>query len=359
MLIESQRNALRAADEWNCSTGSYTDFVTYLHRAWLYLLHAEFHRDGVDYHYRDPRTGHRVKVDGEPKAWALEDCAKQRFPHDNDPVRLNLELFISLRNKIEHRYEHALKITTGGKAQASLINYEAELVDAFGTAYSLANQLRFPVFVSSIAGRIDDEVRRELRKLPRKARDLVTRFEAALGSEVLDDLRYDYRIRLVPMVGPKTDADMAINFVRLDELTEEERRIMLDAGRSGTVIVRDRQVDVAAKDKLLPGHVAKQVEDRVPFYFGTNEHAALWQRLGVRPPTGGDDPHKTNPKYCVYAEPYRSYLYTSRWVEKVIELIGSVEKYRAFFGKDPRMKVTDLSDRATSERGSATDDRSA
>jgi hypothetical protein len=29
--------------------------------------------------------------------------AKERFPATNDPVRINLELFIALRNKVEHR----------------------------------------------------------------------------------------------------------------------------------------------------------------------------------------------------------------------------------------------------------------
>jgi CoA-transferase family III len=38
------------------------------HRTWHYLLHAEFHRDGIDYHYRDPVTGRPIQPDvlGQP-----------------------------------------------------------------------------------------------------------------------------------------------------------------------------------------------------------------------------------------------------------------------------------------------------
>lgn len=360
MLIESQRNALRAVDEWNCSSGSFADFVTFMHRAWLYLLHAEFHRDKVNYHYRKPGTGQHIKVNDEPKAWGLEDCVKHRFANPNDPVRRNLELFISLRNKIEHRYEHALKISAGGKAQASVINYEAELVEAFGSGYSLADRLRFPVFVSSISGGLGEGIRRELRRLPRKTRDLVTRFEADLTSEVRDDLRYDYRIRLVPMLGPKTDADLAINFVRLDELTEDERRVMLEAGRTGTVIVRDRPVDVTAKDKMLPKRIAELVQERVPFLFRTNNHTEMWKLIGVRPQNGASDPYKTDQRFCVYHEPYGNYLYTQQWVDKIVETIGTAEKFRSFLGRDPQMKVSSLTERAQSRAsGPSSDNQTA
>jgi hypothetical protein len=164
MLAESQRHALKAVDEWNTSTGNYSDFITQMHRAWHYLLHAVFRRDKVDYHYRDTKTGRYVEVDGEPKAWDLERCLKQRYPKDNDPVRSNVELFVKLRNKVEHRYEHGLKIVTGGKAQALVINYENEVVQQFGPAFSMADKLRFPVFLQSLTSAQD--LRAAVAKLP-------------------------------------------------------------------------------------------------------------------------------------------------------------------------------------------------
>ena len=69
MLIESQRHALKAVDQWNCSYGNYSDFLTHMHKAWHYLLHAEFREDGTDYHYKDQKTGQYKLIDGEPKAW--------------------------------------------------------------------------------------------------------------------------------------------------------------------------------------------------------------------------------------------------------------------------------------------------
>lgn len=339
ILMASQRYALKAVDSWNCSSGNYEDFLTDMHKAWHYLLHAEFHKDKIDYHYRDSKSGKYVMIDGEPKAWDLEWCLKQRYPNSNDPARLNAELFVALRNKVEHRYEHNLKIVTGGKAQALVLNYEHEMVSHFGPTYSLADRLRFPMSLQALTAEGREQLRAAARKLPKRTRDLVARFEATIGPEVLDDLKYDYRVRLVPIVGAKTDADLAITFVKLDELGEEERQIMLEAGRNGTVIIRDRQVEVADKDKLLPGQVARLVEEQLPFEFHVHpEHTEMWRRLLVRPAKNCANPYDTDPRYCVYNETFKSYAYTPAWVKRVIKEIGTVEKYREFFGREPRMK---------------------
>lgn len=339
MLMESQRHALKAADEWNCSGGNYSDFLTHMHKAWHYLLHAEFHKAGTDYHYRDPKTGGYVLVDGEPKAWALEDCLKHRYPNTADPVRLNAELFVQLRNKVEHRYEHGLKIITGGKAQALVMNYEIEMATHFGVAYSLADRLRFPIYLQALTSVGRDELRSVAAKLPKRTRDIVTRFEAAIDPSVLDDDRYDYRVLLVPMVGAKTDADLAVTFVRREDLSDAELKAMIEAGRQGTVIIRDRHVEVANKDLLLPGQVARLVEEQLPFCFDVQrEHTEMWRRLGVRPATGAPNPYETDAKYCVYSETFKAYAYTQAWVKKIIREVGTVERYRAFFGREPRMK---------------------
>lgn len=246
---------------------------------------------------------------------------------------------MALRNKVEHRYEHNLKIVTGGKAQALVMNYEQEMVDHFGPAFSLADRLRFPISLQALTAEGRKQLQDAAKKLPKKTRDLVAKFEAAIDPDVLDDLKYDYRVRLVPIVGKKTDADLAINFVKLDDLGEDERKVMVEAGRQGTVIIKDRHVEVADKDKLLPKQVACQVEAQVPFEFHIHpEHTEMWRRLGVRPATNAADPYATEAKYCVYNEAFKSYAYTPAWVKRIVQEIGTVEKYRKFFGREPHMK---------------------
>ena len=56
---------------------SFESFVTHMHFARLFLLHAAFTRDGVDFRYWDKNYKRRLlKVDGEPKRWELERSMK-------------------------------------------------------------------------------------------------------------------------------------------------------------------------------------------------------------------------------------------------------------------------------------------
>lgn len=74
MLEASRQEALQAADHYNKPKHdrSLEGFFIHMHIAWLYLLHARFKRDGVDYRYW---TGRRLdRVDGEPKTWDLKRC---------------------------------------------------------------------------------------------------------------------------------------------------------------------------------------------------------------------------------------------------------------------------------------------
>ena len=303
-LNEAKRIAVKAVDEYNCSTGHYGDFIGTMVRAWLYLLQAEFQRDKIDYRYKD-KDGHPVLVDGEPKLWDVLKSAKELFPAANDPVRINLELFIALRNKVEHRYEHALKAAAGGRAHALVINFEQELVAKFGVQHSLADQLRFPLFVESITAPERKDTIKAARAL-RAAQTVLAKFDAGLDSEVLDDQRYDFRVRLVPMLGPKSEADAAMEFVKLDELTDDERKVMIEAGRSGRVVTKVKKVPVSSAGCMLPKRVVSEVQKRVPFDFNMRLHTRLWKHFKLHParwvaPDGGE----TVSEFCIPNEPTR------------------------------------------------------
>jgi hypothetical protein len=79
-------------------------------------------------------------------------------------------LFIGLRNKIEHRFQDAFMAATGPHPHAYVINLEAELAKRFGKPYSLANELRFPVFVSALTPEGVDAQNEARKRLPQGAR---------------------------------------------------------------------------------------------------------------------------------------------------------------------------------------------
>jgi Protein of unknown function (DUF3644) len=123
ILPASKNEACFAVDVYNRSSGdrNLEAFVVQMHLAWLYLLHARFLRDGVDYRHQHANR-HFVRVDGEVKTWELARCVQEEFVDENDPVRRNIEFFIKLRNKVEHRYEKLLADAVAGKVQAHVLN---------------------------------------------------------------------------------------------------------------------------------------------------------------------------------------------------------------------------------------------
>jgi hypothetical protein len=322
MVQASKAEALLAVEFYN-TTGerrSIEAFVVHMHLPWLYLLHAGFRQAGTDYRYwRDLDSGRKVleRVDGEPKTWDLARCARERWPRDDEPVRKNLEFFIGLRNRIEHRYQESIGLMVAGHAQAMLVNYEEELVDTFGSNEGLADRLRFPVFLSSLTPDGVESIKRIRAKVPARTLRYINDFREGLDADVAADARFEFRVHLVPQTGPRTEADLAINFVQADTLDPADREALERLGRAGLVAkhTRDRPVQNLGRHK--PGHVVSEVASRIPG-FNMADHTAAWKRHRARPEAGADDPAATDERYCIYDEPHGDYLYTEAWIRKLV-----------------------------------------
>lgn len=312
-------------------------FFVHMHIAWLYLLHAEFKRDGVDFRYH-LSNGRLDRVDGEPKTWDLARCVGERWPADG-PVRKNLELTIALRNKIEHRYHEAIMIVASGYAQALLINFEEELVSAFGSESSLGADLRFPIFVGSITPLGQAKIDELRQTLPKNTKDFIARFESGLDTTITSDQHYEFRVHLVPKLGPKDAADRAVSFVRDADLTDEQRQAFQSLGRSGSVVVREQIRPVAGAGMMKPTVAAVCVAQQIPFEFNINHFIQAWKTMGCRPPGGDPHPERTDEKYCVYDEPHKDYLYTNAMIDKVARETKTSAKFQAFLGIQPRPKT--------------------
>lgn len=285
---------------------SFEGFVVHMHLAWLYLLHAEFVRDSIDYRYWDPKFKHRLlRVDGEPKRWELERCLRERWPDETDAVRANLSLFIRLRNRLEHRHTHAdaaLMVTLSGHAHALLLNYEHELTDQFGDDQSLALRLRIPLFVGTFSPQGEQALRRLRRTLPADLRGFLTDYESGLDEQVVKNPQYEFRLRATVELAPKDPDAVAVQFTRYDDMTEDERAAVEEMGRKGQVIVRDRKQPVSGLGRLMPKPAAAEVEAGIPFVFNLAHFTAAWKRGKVRPPNGDPSPDRTNSDFWAYPD---------------------------------------------------------
>lgn len=129
-LAKAKESALLAVETYNRPGISFRSggYIILMVVAWTSLFHAIFLKNNVKpFHVevKKERYVRYVKIDGDNKAWELAECVKQFYKDQNPPVRKNLEFFVGLRNKIEHRSMPQLDDQLFGECQALLLNFEA------------------------------------------------------------------------------------------------------------------------------------------------------------------------------------------------------------------------------------------
>lgn len=314
-------------------------FVVHMHLAWLYLVHARFMRDGVDFRYQDRNNPRRfVKVDGEYKRWELARCVQERWPDPADPVRNNLDFFIRLRNRVEHRHKKRdteLALAVSGHAQALLLNFEEEMVATFGEKYSLARTLRFPVFIGTFTEDGEKTLRRLRDKLPADLKRFIAEFHSGLTDDTQTDPRFELRLRVVLERVVRDPEALSMQFTRWDDMTDAEKELVEKMGRRGQTVIREQKRSVVGHGLLRVGQVVPRVAAEIPFTFNNYHFLRAWQIKGIRPLKGKDDPHpeRTNETYCVYDELSQSYGYTEAWVKWLIKNCKTAASFEKTTGR--------------------------
>lgn len=336
-LQKAQESALLAVETYNrpgtlFRSGAY---IVLMAIAWTALFHAMFLKGRVKPFHVIVKQGRYVryqKVDGDNKAWELAECVRQFYKGDNSPVRKNLEFFVGLRNKIEHRSMPQLDDQIFGECQALLLNFEALLASEFGDNYSLNESLAVSLQFSTITPSGKAEA---LRRIQTKAYPSVTeyvqRFRSALSADVQESMEYSYKVFLLPKTGNhRKSSDLAVEFINVSELDDQTREVY----ERTVTLLKTRERAVAFPGARKPGGVAAEVERQLGIPFGTNDHTRCWKHFRARPPTGVTDKANTDIRYCHYDEPHDDYVYTDEWVEFLVLSLSEPKTYRGILGRE-------------------------
>jgi len=105
------------------------------------------------------------------------------------------------------------------------------------------------------------------KTLPADLRRFLADYDADLSDEVARDPRYCMRLTVL-LESDNRKGDLSLPFVNQQDLTPEQRRAAEDmAAAGGYVITKTKTQVVTNADKFKPGHVAKIVEDAIPYRF--------------------------------------------------------------------------------------------
>lgn len=310
--------------------------------AWTKLFHAYFQATIGEKYFYKAKNGRYEKIDGDKKAWELKECIKK---YDsiasmenrlNSAVVSNLQFFMSLRNKIEHRFWDSteLDIALFGECQALLYNYETLLVKLFGDDHSINTSLAYALQFSQL--RTPEQTLSQKTLLSKDMQDIkkyIEKYRTDLPQEVFDSQEFSIKLLQIPKVSNTNRNDLAIEFVKWDALDEKDK----DNYNKVTAIIKDKIVthSVSNLNLLKPAGVIETVKEKSGIVINMTSHTLLWKAFGIRPNVKSKEKFETDAKYCIYDEPHNDYLYTEKWVDFLVELLKKPE-----FSTDENIRKT-------------------
>ncbi|MDB5986217.1 MAG: hypothetical protein JWR16_1270 [Nevskia sp.] len=322
-LESSIDSALLAVEIYNKPRTTFRSeaFVALMVMAWTRLLHAYFNNSTGDrYYYK--KKGRYELIDGERRAWELGTCIK-KYGKLSVPVEKNLQFFVMLRNKIEHRHidKREVDALIFGECQALLYNYENLLIALFGHRYALNEALVYSLQFSHL--RTPRQQQANKSALSKDLADIVEyveKYRTSLDEDTYNAQEYSIKLIQIPKISNTNRADAAIEFVKWDELSPEDRA----AYDQIVVIVKDKRVTVSAANvkRLKPNTVVERVNEHLGrVALTTNLHVTLYKVFRIRPPNGADDPFETNTEFCLFDETHSDYVYQDAWVEFLVHFL--------------------------------------
>ena len=309
-------------------------YITLMVIAWTSLFHAIFLRRKTKPYYRK-ENGWFIHIDGDFKHWELDECLRQYYTTDTgNPVRKNLEFFIPLRNKIEHRSMPELDGTIFGECQAMLLNFDEIMEKEFGPKYCLRECLSFALQLFPSAENLVDAVKRNPTAKP--VVDFIQQYRSTISPEVITSGKYAFKAFLIQVTNHKSEQALPIQFVHYDKLSEEQKKAIAPL----VAMVKNKEVPVANMDLFKPSIVVKRIQtglgnpkvkrgERQVDRFNADTHTRCWKHYKARPPGGAPDPHATDYRHCVYDQMHGDYGYTPGWVEFLLEKLKDENEWKA------------------------------
>lgn len=337
-LAKARDAALAAVDNYNRPGVSFRTrtFILLMTVAWTSSFHAIFYGRKVKPWYVESGNGKGTRykrVDGDPKHWELSECLREYYGSENPASRKNLEFFLGLRNKIEHRYYPELDPALYGECQAMLMNFEDLLVKEFGEDTALLHQVGVALQFSALRPHQQEEALRRLQSAALEdVRDYIQTFRAGLEPEILESSEYSLRVFLIPKLENNPNAaDLSVEFVQYEAGNVEQMKHLQQV----TALIKAKQIPVASKGLLKPKAVVSKVQEAIPFKFTMDTHTRCWKYYAVRPPRNSENVENTRADFCIYDELAQDYGYTEAWVNYLARKLTDPGQYEAIVGKSP------------------------
>lgn len=274
LLAKSREAALNAAQTFNnpLTTFKTETFIVLMVIAWMYLLHAYYRKNQVDYRYyqkKQQRRRYDRTKSGAYKYWELERCLNEQCCPLDSATKNNLRFLIGLRHEIEHHKSAGLDEHLSSRYLACCLNYERVITELFGERCGLGNALTFTLQFRDITRiPVSDEAP---DALPSNVAKYLQEFDAGLPDDDFQSPYYAYRLLFIRKLTNKKElTDRAIEFISaespLAKTVDHDYWVLKEVERK----------------KYRPSDIVKIMHEEGYPRFGMHDHTQLWKRLDAR-----------------------------------------------------------------------------
>ncbi|MFA5799515.1 MAG: DUF3644 domain-containing protein [Candidatus Peribacteraceae bacterium] len=328
-LEKARDSALSAVEIYNkpairFRSGSY---IVLMIIAWTSLLHAVFFKRKVK-PFVKKSNGRFERIDGDYKYWQLTECLQQYYQGDSgNPVRKNLEFFIPLRDRIEHRSMPELDADIFGECQAMLLNFDELIEKEFGLKYCIRESLSFSLQLFPVQYNLDHAFRKNASL--KSAIEFIRNYRSTISPEISTSGKYAFKAFLIQVKNHQSADALPIQFFHYDQLSDEEKKRL----SKFAVFMKTKHVLVSNMDRMKPGDVVRKVQEALGNpkkqqkrnrewievdQFNSDTHVRCWKKYKVRPTTNSRNPRDTNQRYCIYDDAHHDYVYTQEWMDFLV-----------------------------------------
>lgn len=277
LLTKSREAMLSAVQIFNNPNIQFKseNFIVLSNIAWMYMLHAYYREQGIEYRYFR-MAGTRRRFDrtkrGAFKYWELERCLNCDDSPIDQVTSSNLRFLIGLRHEIEHQMTSKIDDYLSARFQSCCLNYNKYIKELFGEKYAIDKHLSISLQFSTI----DEDQRDQLRKftdLPANISSYINDFDEQLTQELYNDIRFSYRVLYVPKsANRKGQADKVIEFIPAG--TPEAEGLNKEY-----VLIKEKE-----KKKHLPSKIVEQMREEGYPNFNMHNHTQLWKEKDGKNP---------------------------------------------------------------------------
>jgi hypothetical protein len=340
-LEKSRDAALLAIENYNKPAIKFRSggYVVLMSIAITALFHAIFFNRKIKPFHRKEGSNRFKRRDGDYDYWELKTCLKEYYKSDtSNPVRKNIEFFIPLRNKIEHKSLPEIDTNIFGECQALLFNYDSILEKEFGAKYCIKESLSFSLQLFPSKNNLDKSM--SFNADAENTMKFIEKYRSSLSHETIDSGKYSFKAFLVQVANHKSKEALPIQFIKYDELSEQEKGRV----KKVTALIKEKIVEkpVSNKDLLLPAQIVKEVQallgnpkknsnGKEKDKFNPDTHTRCWKKYQVRPAKNSNNPSNTKEQFCIYDDLTGHYGYTKKWISFLVEKMNDENEYNTLY----------------------------